>query len=114
MARRVDIILTEVLETIAGIEDALNDQTRVTFTRSWFLQRGTERGLEIISEAVRHIPDDLLAKQPQIAWSDIRSIGNLIRHEYHRVDPNVIWTVVSDDLPALKSAVQKLLKHLEA
>jgi uncharacterized protein with HEPN domain len=109
MPRRVDVVLIEMLETIAGIEDALSDQTIASFTTSWFLQRGTERALEIISEAVRHLPDELMATQPQIAWSDIRSIGNIIRHEYHRVEPNVIWTVVRDDLPVLKSALQKML-----
>lgn len=76
------------------------------------MQRGTERGLEIISEAARHIPDDILATQPQITWSDIRSIGNIIRHEYHRVDPDVIWSVVTDDLPRLKAAVQIMLDQL--
>jgi uncharacterized protein with HEPN domain len=113
MPRRVDVVLGEVLVAINGVEDALAGRTKATFIKNWFLQRGTERALEIISEAARHIPDALLATQPQIAWSDIRSIGNIIRHEYHRVDPDVIWAVVMDDLPALKSAVQNLLKHLE-
>jgi uncharacterized protein with HEPN domain len=113
MARRVDVVLGEVLAAINGVEDALAGQTKAAFVRSWFLQRGTERALEIISEAVRHLPEELLATQPQIAWSDIRSIGNIIRHEYHRVDPVVIWAVVTDDLPALKSTVQSLLQHLE-
>jgi uncharacterized protein with HEPN domain len=112
MPRRIDLALNEVLEAIAGIENSLFDQTKATFSKNWLLQRGTERGLEIISEAVRHVPDEVLATQPQIAWSDIRSIGNIIRHEYHRVDPDVIWAVVIDDLPDLKQAVQNLLNHL--
>ncbi|MGL4638035.1 MAG: HepT-like ribonuclease domain-containing protein [Beijerinckiaceae bacterium] len=110
MARRVDVVLSEMLVAIKGIENALADETRSSFLKSWFLQRGTERGLEIISEAARHIPDELLASQPQIPWSDIRTIGNIIRHEYHRVDPDVIWSVATDDLPALKAAVEAMVK----
>jgi uncharacterized protein with HEPN domain len=113
MPRRVDVVLLDILETIAEIENALIDHSKASFRKAWLLQRGTERGLEIISEAVRHIPNQLLERQPQISWPDIRSIGNIIRHEYHRVDPDVIWSVVSDDLPALKSAVQELLKQVE-
>jgi uncharacterized protein with HEPN domain len=112
MPRRVDVVLLDILETIIEIENALSDQSKASFRKAWLLQRGTERGLEIISEAVRHIPSEFLNRQTQIAWSDIRSIGNIIRHEYHRVDPDVIWSVVSDDLPALKSAVQELLKQV--
>lgn len=71
---------------------------------NWLLQRGIERGLEIISEAVRHVPDHLLAQESSIAWQDIRSIGNLIRHEYHRVEPAIVWSVVVDDLTPLRDA----------
>lgn len=60
--------------------------------------------LEIISEAVRHVPDHLLAQESSIAWPDIRSIGNLIRHEYHRVEPAIVWSVVVDDLTPLRDA----------
>jgi uncharacterized protein with HEPN domain len=113
MARRVDVVLHEILAAINGVEDALAKETKDTFIRSWFLQRGTERGLEIISEAARHVPDELLASQPLIPWSDIRAIGNIIRHEYHRVDPQVIWAVARDDLPALKTAVEAMVKALQ-
>jgi uncharacterized protein with HEPN domain len=58
MPRRVDVILLEVLGAIDGIENALRDQTRAAFSQNWFMQRGTERGLEIISEAVRLVDWD--------------------------------------------------------
>lgn len=47
-----------------------------------FLQLGVERSLEIISEAVRHLPEELLATQPDVRWPDVRALGNLIYHEY--------------------------------
>jgi uncharacterized protein with HEPN domain len=33
---------------------------------------------------------------------DIAGIGNILRHEYQRVDGQIIWRAVKDDLPALK------------
>jgi uncharacterized protein with HEPN domain len=77
-----------------------------------FRQRGIERTLEIISEAVQHLPDEMLATRPDIPWSDVRAIGNVIRHEYWRVDPNVVWRIVEDDLPPLREAVAALLAGL--
>lgn len=109
MVRRVDVVLEDILDAIGMIEDAASGHDRASFAKAGFAQRGIERLLEIISEAVRHVPDDLLALQPDIAWADIRAIGNLIRHEYWRVDPNIVWTVVTDDLPPLRAAIEHLL-----
>ena len=64
-----------------------------------------QRVLEIVSEASRHIPDDLLLAAPGIRWRQIRGIGNIVRHEYHQIADEVIWVVVTDDLPPLKAAI---------
>jgi uncharacterized protein with HEPN domain len=108
MARHSEIALEDIIAAISGIEDAVIGYSRHEFASNWLLQRGMERALEIISEAVRHLPDALLATRPEIHWQDIRAIGNLIRHEYHRVDPEVIWAVITDDLPPLRLAIEAM------
>lgn len=108
MPRRIDVVLDEILAAIAGVENAVEGHNGATFDNTWLLQRGVERGLEIISEAVRHLPEPLLATRPEISWPDIRAMGNLIRHEYHRVESKVIWSVVRDDLPALRRAIEAM------
>jgi uncharacterized protein with HEPN domain len=76
------------------------------------LRRGVERGIEIVSEAVRHLPDEMLATRPDMPWAEVRGIGNRIRHEYRRVSPRIIRAVVTDDLSALKSAIEAIRKDL--
>lgn len=39
--------------------------------------------------------ETLIPDQP---WSDIRGIGNIIRHEYDSVDPLIIWNIINRDL----------------
>jgi uncharacterized protein with HEPN domain len=112
MVRRSDVVLQEILDAIMLIERELVGHTQASFAKSLFLQRGTERSLEIISEAARHLPDALLEMRPEISWIDVRSIGNRIRHEYWRVDPALIWSIVMDDLPPLRAAVKDLLRRL--
>jgi uncharacterized protein with HEPN domain len=91
------------------IEKAAAGHDLASLSADRFLQLGIERLLEIISEAVRHLPHDILASRPDIAWPGIRAIGNLMRHEYWRIDPDIVWTVVSDDLPALRNAIEGFL-----
>ena len=49
MARRVDVVLEEILETISGIENAVGIRSFEAFRQDWLLQRGVERALEIVS-----------------------------------------------------------------
>ncbi|WP_366664096.1 HepT-like ribonuclease domain-containing protein [Mesorhizobium sp.] len=67
------------------------------------------RGIEIISEASRHIPDDLTALAPEIPWKQVRGIGNILRHEYHKTSDAIVWAVVADNLPALRVAIERIL-----
>ncbi len=70
----------------------------ISFSRS-------EHDLEIGSEAVRHVPDEVLNTRPEIPWADITAIGSVNRREYRRVDPATIWSLAADDLPSLKAAI---------
>jgi Ribonuclease HepT-like len=51
------------------------------------MERTVERAVQIISEAVRALPAELTERHPEIEWEKIASIGNILRHEYQRVDP---------------------------
>jgi uncharacterized protein with HEPN domain len=114
MARRYDVVLEEILQAIELAEGAVAGLSLASFARDAFRQRGIERTLEIVSEAVRHLPDDMLALRPEIAWPDVRALGNVLRHEYWRVDPAIIWRIVEDDLPPLRVALAALLESLRS
>jgi uncharacterized protein with HEPN domain len=64
-----------------------------------------ERGIEIISEASRRLPDDLKDRNRDIPWRKVAGIGNVIRHDYERVARDVLWKLVRDDLPALEKSM---------
>jgi uncharacterized protein with HEPN domain len=77
------------------------------------MQRAVERGLEIISEASRHIPPDLKASAPDIPWRQISAIGNLLRHEYQRADITATWNIIAEHLPPLAAAIKRLITESE-
>ncbi len=64
-----------------------------------------QRGIEIISEASRHLPAELLTSRPEIPWDQVKGIGSVLRHEYHKISDRVIWTVAVERLPPLKAAI---------
>lgn len=100
--------LRAILDAIAGIENATRGKTVDHFGADWLLRHGVQRGIEIISEAARRIPT-----QPQVPWPQIMGIGNVLRHEYHRISDAVVWNVVSQYLPSLKAAVSAIDAKLD-
>jgi uncharacterized protein with HEPN domain len=83
------------------------------YERSWLLRSAVERGIEVISEASRHPGRDLKLQHKDVRWQDIAGIGNILRHDYQRVDASIIWRAVKDDLPPLKEALLVLQASLK-
>ena len=61
------------------------------------------RALEIVSEASRRLPGELLERHPEIDWAGVAAAGNVYRHKYEVVDEALIWHTVRHDLAALRS-----------
>jgi uncharacterized protein with HEPN domain len=111
--RSVILRLTDIRDSIDGIQNLAAGVTFETFAKSWALQRAVERGLEIISEASRHVSDDLKALAPDIPWRQIAAIGNLLRHEYQRADIKATWNIIEEHLPPLAIAIKLLIVEAE-
>ena len=76
-------------------------------------RHATERCLEIVSEASRHIPREVKARHPKIAWRGVADFGNVLRHDYPNVKDRRVWEIVTHDLDPLKAAVANILHDLE-
>jgi uncharacterized protein with HEPN domain len=93
--------LTDIIEAILHIQAETAGVPLDVFEADWRKRWLVERGVEIISEASRRLPDELKARHPEIPWQQVADIGNILRHEYQRVAPDVLWRVAQDDLPPL-------------
>jgi uncharacterized protein with HEPN domain len=113
MTRHLRPVLQDILTAIQGIEQAVAAKTFTDFRSDWLLRHGVQRGIEIISEASRRLPAALLASRPEIAWEQVKGIGSILRHEYHRISDRIIWTVVVEKLPSLKVAVEAMVDATE-
>jgi uncharacterized protein with HEPN domain len=71
--------------------------------RHWLI----ERGIEIITEASRHLPQAMKNRHPDIPWTKAAGIGNVLRHGYEGVAAFILWKLVREDLPALVQACRE-------
>ncbi len=71
------------------------------------------RALEIVSEASRRLPDELIARHPEIDWVAIAAAGNIYRHEYETVDEVLIWHTACHELAALRTVARAEFDRLQ-
>lgn len=102
--------LAHIDEAINNIQQMLAGRTRAAFVEDMMLRLAVERSLEIISEALRHIPPDLKAKEQIINWRRLADLGNWLRHAYHRTDAGILWDMVQNDLEPLKTFIGRMIK----
>ncbi len=106
--------LEHILFHIRGVAGTVGGIGFDTYTSVYHMERTVERAVEIISEAVRALPSELTQRYPGIEWDKIAGIGNILRHEYERVDPETMWDIATVKLPELETVIEQMLAALDA
>jgi uncharacterized protein with HEPN domain len=83
------------------------------FLDDYVLRRAAERALLIISEAAKALPNSLTDRYPEIAWRGVRGLGDVLRHDYERVDPDTLWEILTEKLPELAPVIARMIDDLE-
>ncbi len=112
MSRDYSLYLADIAERCERILKGTAGLDQAAFlTNGWHVD-ATLRNLEIMGEAVKHIPDDIKQLAPDIPWSLIARFRDLIVHSYFRVDPAEVWNIVEVEVPALLEHVKALQSAL--
>jgi len=106
--RKLDVYFEDILESIAKIEFYISGVTKNQFENNEEKQDAVIRRLEIIGEAVKHIPDHIRKEYPSIPWKQIAGLRDIVIHEYFGVSISRIWSVLINDIENLKQAIISL------
>jgi len=64
-----------------------------------------------IGEAARIVPREIQNRYPQIPWSKMQAIRNILVHEYFRIDEEILWTTAKEDIPSLIKLLEDILNN---
>lgn len=101
--------LNDIAESIDKINEFLAEKSFEDFRTSALVHDAVVRNLEIVSEASRHIPQELKARVSHISWREIADFGNVLRHGYEGVNDPILWSTIQKDLPVRMASIQLLL-----
>ena len=65
--------------------------------------------IQIIGEAGRQVSRAFSDQHPEIPWADIVGMRHKVVHDYLGVDEDIVWQVVTQDLPALVAALELIV-----
>ena len=102
--------LRDILEAIDLIELILHDMTFESYQTDLKTKSAVERQLQVMTEAAIRLGGDAEQIAPGPDWEGFRRMGNLLRHAYHRIDDQIIWNTVKDELPIMREAALKALR----
>lgn len=87
---------------------------RAEFMQSEMVQESVIRCYEvIIGEIVKRLDETLITEQAHIPWTQIAGFRDFLIHNCDRVNLEIVWNAIQDDLQPLKQAVQSMLQQVE-
>ena len=104
--------LLHIIEAISEIEQYTKQTDLKLFLANSMMRFACVKQIEIIGEAANYITTETKALFTDIEWSQIIGMRHILVHEYFGMDFELIWQVIINDLPALKSKVISVLNVL--
>ncbi|GBL13957.1 hypothetical protein MTo_01252 [Microcystis aeruginosa NIES-1211] len=103
--------LRDILEAIERLEKYAR-QGKTLFEQQELIQTWIVYHLQIIDEAARATSQEFKARYPEVPWRDASDLRNLTIHEYFRINLEIIWDIVENDIPPLKGQIEAILQEL--
>ncbi len=100
----------DIYERIRIIRSKMNEIDYDIYFEDRFIKLAFERLIEIIGEAVSKLSEGFKEKYSFIEWHKIAGMRNRLIHEYHRVNYNILWEVLSEEIPGLEIKIEKVLE----
>jgi len=63
--------------------------------------------VEIVGEAAKQVTDGTRARMPGVPWAEAARMRDRLVHHYFDVDLEVLWSTVTEDLPALLASLSR-------
>ncbi|MCW4024698.1 MAG: DUF86 domain-containing protein [Candidatus Bathyarchaeota archaeon] len=111
MTRDLKLYLEDILNAVEEIEQFMEGLSFADFSKNTMVIRAVAMDFIIIGEAARQVPAALRKTQPEVPWSKIVGMRNILTHDYPETDTEILWKTAKKRLPILKPAIQEMINE---
>jgi uncharacterized protein with HEPN domain len=101
--------LGRMIECI-DIVDGYVERGGATWTEDGMVVDAVAKRIEEIGEVAKRIAPETLASMPEVNWRGLKGIREVLAHDYDELDAEILAEVVRDKLPAVREAVDRVLR----
>lgn len=109
MPRNTGVYLKDMLVAVERILGYAAGLSFAGFRDSQIVVDAVLRNLEVLGEAAKRVPENVRLSNTSIEWRRISGLRDILIHEYASISLEIIWDVIQNKLPGLRSQLQSLL-----
>ena len=106
--REISDYLLDIRNAIAEVEEFTLGMDYEAFAGDKKTINAVIRSLEVLGEATKHIPASFRKKHPEIPWSKMAGMRDILIHDYMGVNHRTVWNVVRERLPELMLLLEEV------
>ena len=105
----IDIRLRHMLDYTREAVSLAQGKSRADLDTDRLLNLSLVQLVTMVGEAAKRVPRDVQEQQPGIAWPSIVGMRNRLIHGYDKIDFDILWQTVTEDLPPLIASLEKIV-----
>ncbi len=103
--------LEHMLQAIKRVEDFTKGRTQEELISDVLRLHATVYNIQIIGEAVYRLSTEFKESHTETPWALIEKMRHVLVHDYYRINNDVLWSVITEDLPPLKLQIEAYLTN---
>ena len=109
--RRNLLFLKDIINAMNKIFNYTSEMTKEEFKNDDKTVDAVLRNIEIIGEASNNLSEEIYKGNENVPWQRMTGLRNIVIHEYFGVDLDIIWKIITVNLPETKPKIERILNE---
>jgi uncharacterized protein with HEPN domain len=111
MTRDTKLYFEDIFKAIEEVEEFMGNLSFDDFSKDIKVIRAVTMDFIVIGEAAKHVSSETRKKYPQIPWSKVVGMRNILTYNYPGINVEIIWKTAKKRLSMLKPVIEELLNE---